>query len=142
MLGELTAEGGDPRAIVEARGLAPIADTGELEAIVDRAIEANAAAVEQIRGGKAQAAGAIVGAVMKETKGRADGAEVNRLIREKLGAVTDNPNFWLVVAVAALIVAIWLGFQILGFVLKVVIFVAAVALALAAFRAWGEARRA
>ena len=51
-------------------------------------------------------------------------------------------TFWLVVAVAALIVAIWLGFQILGFVLKVVIFVAAVALALAAFRAWGEARRA
>ena len=42
-------------------------------------------AVEQIRGGKAQAAGAIVGAVMKETKGRADGAEVNRLINEKLG---------------------------------------------------------
>ena len=42
-------------------------------------------AVEQIRSGKAQAAGAIVGAVMKETKGRADGAEVNRLIREKLG---------------------------------------------------------
>jgi hypothetical protein len=55
--------------------------------------------------------------------------------------VSDSPNFWLVVAVAALIVAIWLGFQILGFVLKVVIFVAAVVLALAAFRAWGEARR-
>jgi len=55
--------------------------------------------------------------------------------------VTDNPTFWLVVAVAALIVAIWLGFQILGFVLKVLIFVAAVVLALAAFRAWGEARR-
>jgi hypothetical protein len=55
--------------------------------------------------------------------------------------VSDSPNFWLVVAVAALIVAIWLGFQILGFVLKVVIFLAAVVLALAAFRAWGEARR-
>jgi aspartyl-tRNA(Asn)/glutamyl-tRNA(Gln) amidotransferase subunit B len=85
VLAELTTEGGDPATIVEARGLAPIADTGELEAIVDRAIEANSAAVEQIRGGKGQAAGAIVGAVMKETKGRADGAEVNRLIREKLG---------------------------------------------------------
>jgi hypothetical protein len=56
--------------------------------------------------------------------------------------VSDNPTFWLVVAVAAVIVAIWLGFQILGFVLKVVIFVAAVVLAIAAFRAWGEARRA
>ena len=101
---ELTAEGGDPQAIVEARGLAPIADTGELEAIVERAIEANPAAVEQIRGGKAQAAGAIVGAVMKETKGRADGAEVNRLIREKLGAVSDRQpdRSGCVVAVAAL----------------------------------------
>ena len=85
VLGELTMEGGDPKDIVEARGLAPIADTGELEAIVERAIEANGPAVEQIRKGKGQAAGAIVGAVMKETKGRADGAEVNRLIREKLG---------------------------------------------------------
>ena len=85
VLAELTTNGGDPAAIVEARGLAPIADTGELEAIVERAIEANSAAVEQIRKGKAQAAGAIVGAVMKETKGRADGAEVNRLIKEKLG---------------------------------------------------------
>jgi aspartyl-tRNA(Asn)/glutamyl-tRNA(Gln) amidotransferase subunit B len=85
VLAELTAEGGDPASIVEARGLAPIADTGELDAIVERAIEANGPAVEQIRNGKVQAAGAIVGAVMKETKGRADGAEVNRLIREKLG---------------------------------------------------------
>jgi hypothetical protein len=56
--------------------------------------------------------------------------------------MSENPTFWLVIAVAAVIVAIWLGFQILGFVLKVVIFVAAVVLAIAAFRAWGEARRA
>ena len=55
--------------------------------------------------------------------------------------MSDSPNFWLVVAVVALIVAIWLGFQILGFVLKLVIFVAAIVLAVAAFRAWGEARR-
>jgi aspartyl-tRNA(Asn)/glutamyl-tRNA(Gln) amidotransferase subunit B len=85
VLGELTRAGGSPASIVEAKGLAPIADSGELEGIVERAIEQNAAAVEQIRGGKPQAAGAIVGAVMKETKGRADGAEVNRLIRHKLG---------------------------------------------------------
>ena len=85
VLAELTTQGGDPAAIVESRGLAPIADSGELAAIVERAIEANGAAVEQIRKGKSQAAGAIVGAVMKETKGRADGAEVNRLIKEKLG---------------------------------------------------------
>ena len=67
------------------RGLAPIADEDELGAIVDRAIEENPDAVDRIRGGKAQAAGVIVGAVMKETKGRADGAEVNRLIKAKLG---------------------------------------------------------
>ena len=85
VLAELTTNGGEPAAIVEARGLGAIADTGELDAIVERAIEANPAAVEQIRKGKAQAAGAIVGAVMKETKGRADGAEVNRIIKEKLG---------------------------------------------------------
>jgi aspartyl-tRNA(Asn)/glutamyl-tRNA(Gln) amidotransferase subunit B len=85
VLAELTQSGGDPAGIVEAKGLRPIADSGELEGIVERAIEQNATAVEQIRKGKAQAAGAIVGAVMKETKGRADGAEVNRLIRQKLG---------------------------------------------------------
>jgi aspartyl-tRNA(Asn)/glutamyl-tRNA(Gln) amidotransferase subunit B len=85
VLAELTRSGGDPAAIVEAQGLAAIADSGELEQVVDRAIEQNAAAVEQIRAGKVQAAGAIVGAVMRETKGRADGAEVNRLIRQKLG---------------------------------------------------------
>jgi aspartyl-tRNA(Asn)/glutamyl-tRNA(Gln) amidotransferase subunit B len=85
VLAELTRSGGEPGAIVEAKGLKPIADSGELEGIVERAIDQNPTAVEQIRNGKVQAAGAIVGAVMKETKGRADGAEVNRLIKQKLG---------------------------------------------------------
>jgi aspartyl-tRNA(Asn)/glutamyl-tRNA(Gln) amidotransferase subunit B len=85
VLAELTAEGGDPAAIVESKGLAPIADSTELEQIVARAIETNPEAVAQVKAGKVQAAGAIVGAVMRETKGRADGSEVNRLIREKLG---------------------------------------------------------
>jgi aspartyl-tRNA(Asn)/glutamyl-tRNA(Gln) amidotransferase subunit B len=85
VLAELTRSGGDPASVVEAKGLKPLADSGELEQIVERAIAQNEAAVEQIRKGKAQAAGAIVGAVMKETKGRADGSEVNRLIRQKLG---------------------------------------------------------
>jgi aspartyl-tRNA(Asn)/glutamyl-tRNA(Gln) amidotransferase subunit B len=84
VLAELTQSGGEPGTVVEAKGLRPIADSGELESIVERAIEQNQAAVEQIRAGKLQATGAIVGAVMKETKGRADGAEVNRLIRQKL----------------------------------------------------------
>jgi hypothetical protein len=55
--------------------------------------------------------------------------------------MTESPTFWLVVAVAALIVAVWLGLQILGFVLKVVVFIAAAVLAVAAFRAWEGARR-
>ena len=81
VLAALVAEGGDPAAIVEREGLAQISDSGELEAIVAAAIEANPEAAEQIRAGNQKAIGAIVGAVMKETKGRADGGEVNRLIR-------------------------------------------------------------
>ncbi|HEU4735786.1 MAG TPA: Asp-tRNA(Asn)/Glu-tRNA(Gln) amidotransferase subunit GatB [Solirubrobacterales bacterium] len=84
VLAALVAEGGDPDAIVEREGLAQIADSGELEAIVAAAVEANPEAAEQIRAGNRKAIGAIVGAVMKETKGRADGGEVNRLIRENL----------------------------------------------------------
>ena len=85
VLAALVAEGGDPAAIVEREGLAQISDSGELEAIVAAAVEANPEAAEQIRSGNQKAIGAIVGAVMKETKGRADGGEVNRLIKEKLG---------------------------------------------------------
>jgi aspartyl-tRNA(Asn)/glutamyl-tRNA(Gln) amidotransferase subunit B len=81
----LLAEGGEPAAIVEREGLAQISDSGELDSIVAAAIEANPEAAEQIRAGNGKAIGAIVGAVMKETKGRADGGEVNRLIKEKLG---------------------------------------------------------
>ncbi len=86
VLTTLLAEGGDPTAIVERDGLAQISDSGELESIVTGAIEANPQAADQIRAGNAKAIGAIVGAVMKETKGRADGGEVNRLIKEQLDA--------------------------------------------------------
>ena len=84
VLGVLASEGGDPAEIVEQQGLgAQGAD--ELGEIVDRAIADNADAVEKIKAGKGQAMGAIVGAVMRETKGRADGGEVQKLIRERLG---------------------------------------------------------
>ena len=53
---------------------------------MDRAIADNPDAVEKIRAGKGQAIGAIVGAVMRETKGRADGGEVQRMINERIGA--------------------------------------------------------
>jgi aspartyl-tRNA(Asn)/glutamyl-tRNA(Gln) amidotransferase subunit B len=84
VLDVLASEGGDPQAIVEERSLG-LAGADELDAIVDRALEANPKAVEELRGGKGKAVGAIVGFVMRETKGRADGGEVNRLIRQKLG---------------------------------------------------------
>jgi aspartyl-tRNA(Asn)/glutamyl-tRNA(Gln) amidotransferase subunit B len=80
----LLEEGGSPAAVVEAKGLGR-AESGELESIVDRAIAENPDAVEKIRAGKGQAVGAIVGAVMRETKGRADGGEVQRMISERLG---------------------------------------------------------
>jgi aspartyl-tRNA(Asn)/glutamyl-tRNA(Gln) amidotransferase subunit B len=84
VLDVLAEEGGDPAAIVEQRSLG-LAGADELESIVDRALEANARAVEEFKAGKGKALGAIVGFVMRETKGRADGGEVNRLIRQKLG---------------------------------------------------------
>jgi len=85
VLARLVAEGGDPAAIIEAEDLAAIgADDGELAEIVARAIEADPDAADKVRGGNAKAIGALVGAVMRETKGRADGGEVTRLIREQL----------------------------------------------------------
>jgi aspartyl-tRNA(Asn)/glutamyl-tRNA(Gln) amidotransferase subunit B len=84
VLEKLVAEGGDPAEIVEREGLAQISDSSELEAIVDRAIEAEAEAAEQLRAGNDKAIGRIVGAVMKETKGRADGGAVQKLIKERL----------------------------------------------------------
>jgi aspartyl-tRNA(Asn)/glutamyl-tRNA(Gln) amidotransferase subunit B len=73
-----------PKQHVEEWGLAQISDGGELEAIVAAAVEANPEAAEQIRAGNDKAIGAIVGAVMKATKGRADGGEVQRMVRERL----------------------------------------------------------
>jgi aspartyl-tRNA(Asn)/glutamyl-tRNA(Gln) amidotransferase subunit B len=84
VLDVLVTEGGDPAAVVESKGLGR-AGGDELEAIVDKAIAENQSAVEKVREGKAQAIGAIVGAVMRETKGRADGGEVQRMIRERIG---------------------------------------------------------
>ena len=87
VLAKLVAEGGEPAAIVEAEGLGAMSaeDSDELGAIVERAIESDPAAAEKVREGNMKAVGPLVGFVMKETKGRADGGEVTRLIREKLG---------------------------------------------------------
>jgi aspartyl-tRNA(Asn)/glutamyl-tRNA(Gln) amidotransferase subunit B len=86
VLDKLVAEGGsDPVAIVEAEGLAALDGGEELAAIVAAALQANADAAERLRAGNAKAIGPIVGQVMRETKGRADGAEVTRLVHEQLG---------------------------------------------------------
>ena len=85
VLDKLVAEGGDPQAIVEAEGLAAIDGGDELAGIVAAALAANADAAERVRQGNAKAIGPIVGHVMRETKGRADGTDVSRLIHEQLG---------------------------------------------------------
>jgi aspartyl-tRNA(Asn)/glutamyl-tRNA(Gln) amidotransferase subunit B len=85
VLDRLIAEGGEPESIVEAEGLAAIGEGEDLQAIVAAALSANADAAERVRQGNAKAIGPIVGHVMRETKGRADGTEVSRLINEQLG---------------------------------------------------------
>ena len=86
VLDRLVAEGGDPAAIVEAEGLGAMGGGADaLEPIVEAALAANADAAAKIRAGNMKAIGAIIGHVMRETKGRADGAEVTRIVREKLG---------------------------------------------------------
>jgi aspartyl-tRNA(Asn)/glutamyl-tRNA(Gln) amidotransferase subunit B len=81
----LVSDGGDPAEIVEREGLGTMEGGGELEAIVDRALEAHPAEAEKVKDGQMQAIGPIIGFVMRETKGRADGKEVTALIRSKLG---------------------------------------------------------
>ena len=85
VLERLLAEGGDPTEIVAAEGLTTGDVAAELGPIVTAAIEANADAAEKVRSGKLGATGPIVGHVMRETGGRADGGEVRRLVLEQLG---------------------------------------------------------
>jgi aspartyl-tRNA(Asn)/glutamyl-tRNA(Gln) amidotransferase subunit B len=82
--GVLAGEGG-PDEVVAARGLKIVSDAGELEAIVDQVIADNADAADKVRGGKVAAAGALVGAVMKATRGQADAKRARELILERLG---------------------------------------------------------
>jgi aspartyl-tRNA(Asn)/glutamyl-tRNA(Gln) amidotransferase subunit B len=87
VLSRLVDEGGDPRAIVEREGLGAISgDEDGLGRLVDQAIASDPAAAAQVRAGNMRAIGPLVGYVMRETKGRADGGEVTKLIRERLGS--------------------------------------------------------
>ncbi|MEL4357931.1 MULTISPECIES: Asp-tRNA(Asn)/Glu-tRNA(Gln) amidotransferase subunit GatB [unclassified Luteococcus] len=76
---------GEPAQIVEQRGLAVVSDDGALSAAVDDVIAANPDVAQKIRDGKVQAAGALIGQVMKAMKGQADAGRVRELIMEKLG---------------------------------------------------------
>ncbi len=86
VLTKLVEEGGDPQAIVKRDGLGALSgDDGDgLVEIVDSAIAADPDAAAKVRAGNMKAIGPLVGYVMRETKGRADGGEVTRLIRERV----------------------------------------------------------
>jgi len=84
VLEHVLAGEGSPDDIVAARGLAVVSDEGALTAAVDAAIAANPDVAAKVRGGKEAAAGALVGAVMKATRGQADAGRVRELILERL----------------------------------------------------------
>jgi aspartyl-tRNA(Asn)/glutamyl-tRNA(Gln) amidotransferase subunit B len=84
VLDRLVSDGGDPAAIVEAEGLGAMGGGDELGGAVDAALAANPDIADRLRGGDMKPMGVIIGHVMRETKGRADGGEVTRLVREKL----------------------------------------------------------
>lgn len=77
-------EGSDADAIIEEKGLKQVTDTGAIEALIDEVIANNPAQVEQYRGGKQQVFGFFVGQVMKASKGKANPAQVNEILKEKL----------------------------------------------------------
>ncbi|HUQ74084.1 MAG TPA: Asp-tRNA(Asn)/Glu-tRNA(Gln) amidotransferase GatCAB subunit B, partial [Burkholderiales bacterium] len=82
---EVAWEGGvTPQAVVEKEGLKPISDAGEVEKLIDQVLAANAKQVEDYRGGKEKAFNSLVGQVMKATKGKANPAQVNEILRRKL----------------------------------------------------------
>jgi aspartyl-tRNA(Asn)/glutamyl-tRNA(Gln) amidotransferase subunit B len=77
---------GSPLGVADARGLQLVNDDGALSAAVDAVIAANPEVADKVRDGKVQAAGALIGQVMKQMKGQADAAKARELILEKLGA--------------------------------------------------------
>ncbi len=72
-------------AIIEAKGLKQMSDSGELEKIIDDVLAANAKNVEEVKAGNAKAMNALVGQAMKATKGKANPAQVNELLKKKIG---------------------------------------------------------
>ena len=81
---ELFAHGGDPQAIVEARGLTQVSDSDAIEGLVQAAIDANPQSVEDFRNGKTKAAKYLVGQVMRVSKGKANPQMVGEMIKRLL----------------------------------------------------------
>jgi aspartyl-tRNA(Asn)/glutamyl-tRNA(Gln) amidotransferase subunit B len=79
------SEGGEVDALIEAKGLKQINDTGALEAIIDEVLAANPKNVEEFKAGNAKALNGLVGPIMKASKGKANPAQVNDLLMKKLG---------------------------------------------------------
>jgi aspartyl-tRNA(Asn)/glutamyl-tRNA(Gln) amidotransferase subunit B len=79
---------GDPASVMAARGLELVADDGALAAAVDAAIAANPDVAEKVRDGKHQAVGALIGAVMKQMRGKADAAAARELLLARLTSPT------------------------------------------------------
>jgi aspartyl-tRNA(Asn)/glutamyl-tRNA(Gln) amidotransferase subunit B len=75
---------GEVDAIIEARGLKQMSDSGELEKIIDEVLAANQKSVDEFRAGKEKAFNALVGQVMKASRGKANPAQVNELLKSKL----------------------------------------------------------
>jgi aspartyl-tRNA(Asn)/glutamyl-tRNA(Gln) amidotransferase subunit B len=80
-----SGEGQDVDAIIEAKGLRQMNDSSALEAIIDEVVAANAKSVEEFRQGKDKAFNALVGQIMKASRGKANPGQVNELLRKKLG---------------------------------------------------------
>jgi aspartyl-tRNA(Asn)/glutamyl-tRNA(Gln) amidotransferase subunit B len=82
------ADDAAPDQLIDARGLRQISDSGALVAIIDDIIKANPRSVEEFRAGKDKAFNALVGQVMKASRGKANPQQVNALLRERLGAAS------------------------------------------------------
>ena len=78
------AEGGEADAIIEAKGLKQVSDSGAIEALVDEIIAANPAQVADYRSGKDKLFGFFVGLAMKVSKGKANPAQLNEILKKKL----------------------------------------------------------
>jgi len=81
---EMAKTGDSPESIVEKKGLVQVSDTGQIEEIVDTVLAENSAQVDQYRGGKTKVFGFFVGQVMKATRGQANPAIVNQILKQKL----------------------------------------------------------